>query len=75
MTDQREFLKKLAFMRMPYGKYKGRFLVDIPEAYYTWFHQKGFPEGTLGVYLRSMYEIKINGLEYLIRKIIREYQK
>lgn len=74
MTDQQEFLKKMAFMRMPFGKYKGRLLVDIPEAYYTWFRQKGFPEGKLGLYLQSMYEIKVNGLEYLIRKILKEYQ-
>lgn len=73
MNEQREYLKKLAFMRMPYGKYKGRLLVDIPEPYYTWYRQKGFPEGTLGKYLASMYEIKVNGLEYLIRKIIKEY--
>lgn len=73
MNEQREYLKKLAFMRMPYGKYKGRLLVDIPEPYYTWYRQKGFPEGTLGKYLASMHEIKVNGLEYLIRKIIKEY--
>ena len=74
MNEQQEFLKKLAFMKMPYGKYKGRLLVDIPEPYYTWFRQKGFPEGKLGLYLQSMYEIKVNGLEPLIRRIIREYK-
>lgn len=75
MINQREYLMKLAFMRMPFGKYKGRLLVDIPEPYYTWFRQKGFPEGTLGMYLQSMYEIKVNGLEYLIRKIIAQHSK
>nr|WP_224489297.1 DUF3820 family protein [Robertkochia marina] len=75
MIDQREYLKKLAFMRMPYGKYKGWLLVDIPEPYYTWYRQKGFPEGSMGMYLQSMYEIKLNGLEYLIRKIISEYRR
>ncbi|TRZ41840.1 DUF3820 family protein [Robertkochia solimangrovi] len=67
----REFLEKLAAMKMPYGKYKGRLLVDIPEPYYTWYRQKGFPEGKLGDYLKAMHEIKINGLEGLIRKINR----
>ncbi len=62
-------------MRMPYGKYKGWLLVDIPEPYYTWYRQKGFPEGSMGMYLQSMYEIKLNGLEYLIRKIISEYRR
>lgn len=57
-------------MRMPYGKYKGRLLVDIPEPYYVWMRQNGFPQGKMGMYLSSMYEIKVNGLEYLIRKII-----
>ncbi|MBL7472687.1 DUF3820 family protein [Robertkochia sediminum] len=70
MNEQAAFLQKIAFMRMPYGKYKGRLLVDIPEPYYVWMRQKGFPEGKMGLYLSSMYEIKVNGLEGLIRKII-----
>ena len=55
---------------MPYGKYKGRFLVDLPEAYYAWFMKKGFPEGKLGNLMREMHEIKINGLEGMIRPLI-----
>jgi len=58
---------------MPFGKYKGEFLVDIPEYYYTWFSQKGFPKGKLGAMMKQMYDIKINGLEELIYTIRREF--
>ena len=67
--NNREYLQKLANTKMPFGKYKDRFLVDIPEAYYVWFSQKGFPKGELGEMLQLMNEIKINGLEYLIHEI------
>ena len=65
----KEFLLDLAKAKMPFGKYKDRYLVNIPEAYYTWFKQKGFPPGKLGMQLQAMHEIKINGLEDIIRKI------
>jgi uncharacterized protein (DUF3820 family) len=65
--DKQEFIK-LATMKMPYGKYKGLRLVDLPERYLVWFSQKGFPEGKLGQMLKSVYEIKRNGLEYLFRQ-------
>ncbi|OFZ58571.1 MAG: hypothetical protein A2328_11535 [Bdellovibrionales bacterium RIFOXYB2_FULL_36_6] len=58
----------LATERMPFGKYKGLRLVDLPEPYIVWFSQKGFPEGKLGEMLRSVYEIKLNGLEYLFKQ-------
>lgn len=61
-------LKKLANSKMPFGKYKGQYLIDIPEYYYTWFRQKGFPNGKLGLQMQEIHEIKINGLEALIRK-------
>lgn len=54
---------------MPYGKYKGRKLCDLPEFYLVWYHQKGFPKGKLGMQLHTMYEIKLNGLEYLLEQI------
>jgi uncharacterized protein len=59
-------LTELANMRMPFGKYKDRYLADLPEDYLIWFERKGFPEGKLGQMLASMLEIKINGLEYLL---------
>jgi uncharacterized protein (DUF3820 family) len=51
---------------MPFGRYQGRLICNLPEAYLVWFKQKGFPKGRLGVLLASMYEIKLNGLEYLL---------
>jgi len=58
----------LATTKMPFGKYKGMRLVDLPERYIVWFSQKGFPEGKLGEMLQAVYEIKLNGLEYLFKK-------
>jgi uncharacterized protein len=58
---------ELAKMKMPFGKYKGRLLIDLPEPYVVWFSQKGFPKGRLGDMLRTVYEIKVNGLEYLFK--------
>ena len=65
-----EHLMELANYKMPFGKYKGQFLVNLPEAYYVWFQQKGFPNGKLGNFMKEMYEIKVNGLEQLIRPLI-----
>lgn len=63
-------LIELANYKMPFGKYKDQYLVNIPEAYYVWFKQKGFPDGKLGRLLHEMHEIKINGLEGLLRPLI-----
>ena len=63
------YLIKLANAIMPFGKYKGFRLVDLPEPYVVWFSQKGFPEGELGNMLRNIYEIKVNGLEYLFKPL------
>ena len=65
-------LEALANMRMPYGKYEGRLLVEIPEAYYVWYRQKGFPKSKFGDQLALMHEIKVNGLENLIYPLIRK---
>ena len=62
-------LLELAATRMPFGKYKGRKLVDLPEHYVVWFAGQGFPPGKLGEMLRTVYEIKINGLEHLFDKL------
>ena len=62
-------LLELTTMRMPYGKYKGTLLCYLPENYLVWYHAKGFPEGNLGMLLHTMYEIKLNGLEYLLKPL------
>lgn len=64
-------LIKLAEARMPFGKYANWRLVDLPERYVVWFSQKGFPEGTLGEQLKAVYEIKVNGLEYLFKPLLK----
>jgi uncharacterized protein (DUF3820 family) len=62
-------LLDLVTMKMPYGKYKGRLLCDLPEYYLVWYQSKGFPDGKLGNLLSTMYEIKLNGLEYLLKPL------
>jgi uncharacterized protein (DUF3820 family) len=62
-----QVLLDLARTRMPFGKYKGWLLVDLPEPYVVWFHKQGFPDGRLGQLLGLLYEIKVNGLESLVR--------
>ncbi|WP_457617218.1 DUF3820 family protein [Lutibacter sp.] len=62
-------LVKLANTKMPFGKYKGTYLIDIPEYYIVWYHNKGFPKGEIGTMLHLVYELKLNGLEYLVRRL------
>lgn len=69
IQSQKDFLVKLAHTKMPFGKYKDRHLIDLPEHYIVWYHNKGFPKGLLGQQLQTVYELKLNGLEYLIRNI------
>ena len=64
-----EDLEKMANHPMPFGKYKGVKLIDLPEPYVVWFSQQGFPHGELGRLLSQVYEIKLNGLEYLIKPL------
>jgi len=59
-------LKRLVTMRMPFGKYKGHLLADLPGAYLAWFARKGFPPGELGRLLALMLEIDHNGLKRLL---------
>jgi len=65
-----EALVRLANTRMPFGKYVGRLLLDLPEAYVVWFAKKGYPKGELGASLTAMYEIKANGMEALLRPLV-----
>ena len=52
--------------KMPFGKYKGTFISELPVYYLEWFKNKGFPPGKLGMMLSSVYEIKINGLNSIL---------
>ena len=67
--QDKQFLIDLSHTKMPYGKYKGTFLIDLPEHYIVWYNAKGFPKGKLGMMLGLVYELKLNGLEYLVRNI------
>ncbi|MCT1525992.1 MULTISPECIES: DUF3820 family protein [Sphingobacterium] len=67
-----EMLIELANTKMPFGKYQGYLLCNLPEPYLVWFKKKGFPPGKLGIQLASLYEIKVNGLEYLLRPLIKK---
>ena len=69
MQPDPQFLLSLVRMPMPFGKYKGRLLCDLPVSYLEWFARKGFPKGKLGMLLQTMYEIKLNGLEELLRPL------
>ncbi len=64
-----EDLQKLVSIPMPYGKYKGRMLADLPGNYLTWFAREGFPKGELGRLLQLMHEIDHNGLSDLLRPL------
>jgi uncharacterized protein len=70
--DSRKELIALANARMPYGKYEGKLLIEIPENYLVWYQNKGFPSGKLGNQLAQMMEIKLNGLEKLIYPLIKK---
>ncbi len=64
-----EILNDLVTYKMPFGKYKSKLICDLPEYYLVWFYRQGFPEGKLGILLATMYEIKLNGLEYLLEPL------
>jgi uncharacterized protein len=64
-----ELLISLVKTEMPYGKYKGYLLCNIPVFYLEWYKRQGFPKGKLGLQLETLYEIKLNGLEYLLEPL------
>jgi uncharacterized protein len=76
MNDEmRNHMVALVQTQMPFGKYKGRLICDLPETYLVWFQTKGFPQGKLGELMASMYEIRLNGLESILIPIRKQYQK
>jgi uncharacterized protein (DUF3820 family) len=70
----REIFQDLVRVKMPFGRYAGRLICNLPESYLIWFKQKGFPEGKLGVLVATMYEIKLNGLEYLLEPLKKSHR-
>ncbi|WP_106418457.1 DUF3820 family protein [Salinicola tamaricis] len=66
-----EDLKKLVSMRMPFGKYEGRLIADLPGPYLAWFAREGFPRGEIGQLLALMHEIDHNGLSDLLEPLRR----
>lgn len=73
--NNHQILIKLAHAKMPFGKYEGKYLIDLPEYYVVWYHNHGFPKGVLGEQLQLIYELKLNGLEELVRNIKRQFPK
>ncbi|SFA43550.1 hypothetical protein SAMN04488511_103381 [Pedobacter suwonensis] len=67
-------LLDLVKMQMPYGKYKGYLICNIPESYLLWYKDKGFPKGKLGDLMATMFEIRVNGLEYLLTPLKNQQQ-
>ena len=61
-----EILKEICEVKMPFGKYAGTILADLPISYLEWFHRQGMPKGKLGMQLSTIYEIKLNGLMDLL---------
>ncbi|NQZ80253.1 MAG: DUF3820 family protein [Colwellia sp.] len=70
LSDQKK-LSEAINQIMPFGKYAGRKLLQLPEPYLVWFNGKGFPEGKLGQQLALMYEVKLNGLEEMLQPLLK----
>ncbi len=69
MQPDPKFIEKVANAKMPFGKYKGYYLIDLPEYYLVWYRNKGFPKNKLGLMMESAFEIRRNGLEDLVKRL------
>lgn len=69
MSPDPQILLDIVSMQMPFGKHKGTVLCYLPVNYLEWFQTKGFPEGRLGMLLQTLYEIRLNGLDYLLEPL------
>ena len=68
-----EILVEICTVKMPFGQYQNTILADLPVSYLEWFMRNGgFPKGKLGMQLATVYEIKINGLEYLLTPLVKK---
>ena len=73
LVPDHKSLLELAHARMYFGKFKGRYLSELPENYLLWFRQKGFPAGKTGAQLEQVLELKMNGMEDILRTIRRKF--
>lgn len=73
--DYKNNLLKLAYAKMPYGKYEGRYLGDLPEYYIIWLKNNRLPDGLLGRQILEVYELKVNGMEPMLRELRSRYAK
>lgn len=69
VTPDAERLRELVTWRMPFGRYEGRILIDLPQAYLVWFNHQGWPRGKLGEAMALALEVKHNGLEHLLEPL------
>jgi uncharacterized protein (DUF3820 family) len=69
-----EILSDVVKVKMPFGRFKGTLLSDLPVSYLEWFHRQGFPDGKLGMMLATVYEIKLNGLENILSQLKKSQQ-
>ncbi len=69
MEPDASILTDLVTLKMPFGKYKGTLICNLPMHYLEWFHKEGFPKGKIGMLLATIYEIKVNGLMPLLTPI------
>jgi uncharacterized protein len=72
MKENYDALRKLANMEMPYGKFKGRLLVNLPEPYLLWLRDQQQEKSSLGMMITEMYEMKANGTDHLLRPLIHQ---
>ncbi|MFD0794087.1 DUF3820 family protein [Mucilaginibacter litoreus] len=75
LTPNPQILVDIVNTRMPFGKYKDYLLCDVPISYLEWMYKKGFPQGKLGMMLSTVYEIKTNGVDKILREIKTRYGK
>ena len=69
-----ELLREIVITKMPFGRFEGTLISDLPVSYLEWFKRKEFPKGKLGVLMETVYEIKLNGLEDLLYQLKRMNQ-
>jgi uncharacterized protein (DUF3820 family) len=69
MLPDPEILQNIVKDKMPYGKYKDTLICNLPINYLEWMAKQGFPKGKLGMMLATIFEIKMNGLEYLLKPL------